>query len=383
MPTCPDRRFLLHALDPVRAGGPVDAWDDGIDVAGVVTLASAHAVAPALAHRVATAPAPASLPPELRDWAAETHLECTVRNAWIRRHLGQVCGILAQAGVRCLALKGSDLILTTSPHPGARHLDDIDLLVAPGDVRGASQALSEAGITVRRAGSEVPFVDGRSHADYEADQADQKIHPAVHETPDGLSIEIHRALPGDGERAEVAFDRRWHERRSAESGYGPVELLPLAELWSHLALHAIEQHHLDWRLLARHRVDAGWLRLQNPWLDTVRGDTPDARLSIALTRVILALASSEDDRLLDAAGRILFPGPRLRTGWDQAIHTGLLARRLAHDLRHQPGVLARKLVPTDDFLRHYYGDEALAAGRTRLLLRRLIEVPLRPFTGSR
>jgi hypothetical protein len=46
-------------------------------------------------------------------------------------------------------------------------------------------------------------------------------------------------------------------------------------------------------------------------------------------------------------------------------------------------VLARKLVPTDDFLRHYYGDEALAAGRTRLLLRRLIEVPLRPFTGSR
>jgi hypothetical protein len=46
-------------------------------------------------------------------------------------------------------------------------------------------------------------------------------------------------------------------------------------------------------------------------------------------------------------------------------------------------MLLRKLLPSDDYLAYHYGDEALAAGRKRLLLKRLAMLPSRPFTGAR
>ena len=377
--TCPTRSLLLQTLAP----GPLaverlQAAIEAADLDTFATLAAAHAVAPAAA---ASLHASASqLPPDWADWAETCLFETTARNGWILHHLVHITAALQHAGLRFFALKGCDLLLTTYEQIGARHLDDIDLLFHPDDLAAASAALLAAGYPFQSAGTEVPFVDGNSYADYVASQAADKIHPAVHESTDGLSIELHRMLPGSEHPAED-FDRLWAARTTHARDGLSIPLLPREELTRHLCIHAFVQHHGDWRILARHLADA--LRLHRAgWLGDTASAAPTA-LPIRLTKALVALHASATPTAAATLRRLVFPGPRAQQLWDQSIFQRLLLQRVVHDALHQPQMLLRKLLPSDDYLAYHYGDEALAAGRKRLLLKRLAMLPLRPFTGAR
>jgi len=379
MTTCPTRSLLLQTLAP----GPLDAEGlkasvQAADLDTFATLASAHAVAPAAAASLyASAPL---LPPDWADWAETCLFETTARNGWILHHLVQITAALHDAGLRFFALKGCDLLLTTYEQIGARHLDDIDLLFHPDDLAAASAALLAAGYPLQTAGTEVPFVDGNSYADYVASQAADKIHPAVHESADGLSIELHRMLP-QSEAPAADFDRLWAARTTHARDGLLIPLLPREELTRHLCIHAFVQHYGDWRILARHLADA--LRLHRAgWL--LNTDAPaQTDLPLRLTKALVALHASASPPAAATLRRLVFPGPRAQRLWDQSIFQRLLLQRVAHDALHQPQMLLRKLLPSDDYLAYHYGDEALAAGRKRLLLKRLAMLPFRPFTGAR
>lgn len=379
MTTCPTRRLLLQTLAPSPCSGA--SLRDGVDAADLdrfASLAKAHAVAPAAAAVLHAASA--ELPEDWAAWAEESVFETTARNGWILHHLAAVARALNDASIRFFALKGCDLLLTTYEQIGARHLDDIDLLFHPDDIARASTALASAGYPLQSAGSDVPFVDGNSYADYVASQAAEKIHPAVHESSDGLSIELHRMLPG-ATHPSAEFERLWQARIDQPHQGTTVPLLPRAELVRHLCLHAFVQHHSDWRVLARHLADA--LRLhQRGWLSEPL-DGPQSRLSQRLTQAMVALHASTSPAAEATLTRLVFPGPNAQRLWDQAIFQQLLVARLAHDARHQPDMLLRKLFPSDDYLAYHYGEEALAGGRKRLLVKRLAMLPFRPFTGAR
>ncbi len=379
MTTCPTRSLLLQTLAP----GPVDATQlqallRSADLDTFATLAAAHAVAPAAAASLHASAA--HLPPDWADWAETCLFETTARNGWILHHLAVVTAALQDAGLRFFALKGCDLLLTTYEQVGARHLDDIDLLFHPDDLAAASAALLAAGYPLQSAGTEVPFVDGTSYADYVASQAADKIHPAVHESADGLSIELHRMLP-ESEQPAADFDRLWEGRTTHERDGLLIPLLPREELTRHLCVHAFVQHHGDWRILARHLADA--LRLHRAgWLSDT--DAPaQTSLPLRLTKGLVALHASAAPPAAATLTRLVLPGPHAQRLWDQSIFQRLLLQRIAHDALHQPQMLLRKLLPSDDYLAYHYGDEALAAGRKRLLLKRLAMLPFRPFTGAR
>ena len=377
--TCPTRSLLLQTLAPgPLAAERLQAAIEAADLDTFATLAAAHAVAPAAA---ASLHASASqLPPDWADWAETCLFETTARNGWILHHLVHITAALQHAGLRFFALKGCDLLLTTYEQIGARHLDDIDLLFHPDDLAAASAALLAAGYPFQSAGTEVPFVDGNSYADYVASQAADKIHPAVHESTDGLSIELHRMLPGSEHPAED-FDRLWAARTTHARDGLSIPLLPREELTRHLCIHAFVQHHGDWRILARHLADA--LRLHRAgWLGDTASAAPTA-LPIRLTKALVALHASATPTAAATLRRLVFPGPRAQQLWDQSIFQRLLLQRVVHDALHQPQMLLRKLLPSDDYLAYHYGEEAVAAGRKRLLLKRLAMLPFRPFTGAR
>ena len=376
--TCPTRSLLLQTLAPDAPEHGLRASVQAADLAAFADLAERHAVAPATA---AALHANASqLPADWAEWAAAKVLETTARNGWILYHLGRVAEALHAAGLRFFALKGCDLLLTTYEQIGARHLDDIDLLFHPADIVAASAALAAAGYPLQSAGTDVPFVDGGSYADYVTSQSADKIHPAVHESSDGLSIELHRMLPL-AERPDDDFDRLWEHRTEAPLHATTIPLLPRGELTRHLCIHAFIQHHSDWRVLARHLADA--LRLHKAgWLGApMQGH--QAILAQRLTQGLVALHASPMPVATATLARLVFPGPSLQRIWDQAIFQQLLVARLAHDARHQPEMLLRKFVPSDDYLAFHYGQEAVDAGRKRLLLKRLVQLPFRPFTGAR
>lgn len=379
MTTCPTRSLLLQTLAP----GPVDATQlqallPSADLDTFATLAAAHAVAPAAAASLHASAA--LLPPDWADWAQTCLFETTARNGWILHHLSLITAALQAAGLRFFALKGCDLLLTTYEQIGARHLDDIDLLLHPDDLAAASAALLGAGYPLQAAGTEVPFVDGTSYAHYVASQAADKIHPAVHESADGLCIELHRMLPQSVNPAED-FDRLWAARTTHPRDGLLIPLLPREELTPHLCVHAFVQHHGDWRILARHLADA--LRLHRAgWLATSGAATPSS-LAHRLTKALVALHASASPPAVATLTRLLFPAPGAQRIWDQAIFQQLLLHRIAHDALHQPQMLLRKLLPSDDYLAYHYGAQALAAGRKRLLIKRLLQLPFRPFTGAR
>ena len=377
--TCPTRSLLLQTLAPgPLAAERLQAAIEAADLDNFATLAAGHAVAPAAA--AALHASAAQLPPDWADWAETCLFETTARNGWILHHLVHITAALQHAGLRFFALKGCDLLLTTYEQIGARHLDDIDLLFHPDDLAAASAVLLAAGYPFQSAGTEVPFVDGNSYADYVASQAADKIHPAVHESTDGLSIELHRMLPGSEHPAED-FDRLWAARTTHARDGLSIPLLPREELTRHLCIHAFVQHHGDWRILARHLADA--LRLHRAgWLGDTASAAPTA-LPIRLTKALVALHASATPTAAATLRRLVFPGPRAQRLWDQSIFQRLLLQRVAHDALHQPQMLLRKLLPSDDYLAYHYGEEAVAAGRKRLLLKRLAMLPFRPFTGAR
>ena len=377
--TCPTRSLLLQTLAPgPLAAERLQAAIEAADLDIFATLAAAHAVAPAAA--AALHASASQLPPDWADWAETCLFETTARNGWILHHLVHITAALQDAGLRFFALKGCDLLLTTYEQIGARHLDDIDLLFHPDDLAAASAALLAAGYPLQSAGTEVPFVDGNSYADYVASQAADKIHPAVHESTDGLSIELHRMLPGSEHPAED-FDRLWAARTTHARDGLSIPLLPREELTRHLCIHAFVQHHGDWRILARHLADA--LRLHRAgWLGDTASAAPTA-LPIRLTKALVALHASATPTAAATLRRLVFPGPRAQRLWDQSIFQRLLLQRVVHDALHQPQMLLRKLLPSDDYLAYHYGEEAVAAGRKRLLLKRLAMLPFRPFTGAR
>jgi hypothetical protein len=190
-------RWALAAISPEASRLPVD-WrglerlpDAALRQVGLATglTALVGTLAPAVGLE---------LPPAWGPYVADQVAEVARRQDRFAGLLPRALDALDRAGVAAIPVKGAVLSAEVWPHPRARPMADIDLVVAPGDRSAAADALTAAGL---RRSSSTPWEDvflgwgdgGVGRADGESADHNGKVevHP-------GWAERIHNYLVDDG-----------------------------------------------------------------------------------------------------------------------------------------------------------------------------------------
>ncbi|MBD8061583.1 nucleotidyltransferase domain-containing protein [Oceanitalea stevensii] len=200
--------------------------DDG-DVTAAASLPADAVVAAARHHRVSplahvrlreTAPAVAEALRADRDAAKSLH----IRAGMLLAHVSEVL-----ADVPWVVFKGPVLSELAHPVPGVRPYGDLDLLVAPQDLRAVSRALLAAGWEV---------------GDYEDMLRNPQTPGEMHWfTPAGIQVDLHWAMINMGSRRRlfrIDTDALLARRRRVRIGLGQAWALDEADALVHVALHA-------------------------------------------------------------------------------------------------------------------------------------------------
>jgi hypothetical protein len=270
----------------------------------------------------------------------------------------EVLSTFTRAGVRALLLKGPSIARWLYAEGEPRDYLDCDVLVAPDDLQTAEEALGS--LAYKR-----DFDDRRMPAWW------REHASAWVRVDDGLTIDVHRTLPGIGVDAEAAWRLLASDTDVVVVAGQPMPTLGLPARALHVALHA-----------AQH--GAGWPR---PILDLDRALTVGDD-DLWLTAAVLAAELSATDAF--AAGLHLLPaGVELaaRLGLPQNASVDVELRAATpppvalgfEQLARANGTWARakivwlKLVPPAAFIRHW---DPRAADSRSALLRAYLRRPL-------
>jgi Uncharacterised nucleotidyltransferase len=254
------------------------------------------------------------------------------------------------AGVRAVLLKGPSIARWLYAEGESRGYLDCDLLIAPASGEAAARALQSLGY--RRS------FDDRSMPAWWREHAGVWVRDA-----DGMTVDLHSALPGVGADAESAWSVLSTDTDTVMvAGYrAPILALPARAL--HVALHAA-QHGVGWarpiaeleRALAA-GDDQLWItaaRLAEALVATDAFAT-GLRLCVPGTALARRLGLSTE-RSADAELRAA-SAPPVALGFEQLGRAdGNWARLI---------IVWRKLVPPPAFVRHW--DPRAADGRLALL----------------
>jgi len=235
----------------------------------------------------------------------DPHKRQVVHKLRIDHLTAETAGMLAERHIETIVLKGPGLAAWLYPDE-ARIYSDADLLVAPNNWERAGRVLERAGFS-----------------------ADPRWIPATqfsetHAKPfqrDGLSVDLHRALPGLDGDPQAVWDSL-HARAHRQQIAGAQLKVPDRDaLLLHIALHA-----------AHHAGEPGFKAFE------------DLRRAIATAdesqwRQTLDLARAHDGVPAFATGLRLMP-----EGHDLVRRLGLCqTRSLRHELRGQGDVMAEEL----------------------------------------
>jgi len=179
-------------------------------------------VAPMLWVRLRQHP---SVPTVLRAMLRAHYLENVRRNGWLRSQVVWLCKELNPLGITPMILKGGcQLFDPPSGHAGVRYMNDLDMLVRPGQDQMAYAHLQALGFCPEQA-----WIPERGHQ-----------WPKLTRAEDGLGVEIHRT-PWEhaGEREAVVL---WQEARAVADI--PAELL-LPSI-NHRLIHNAIHGFTDW-----------------------------------------------------------------------------------------------------------------------------------------
>lgn len=141
---------------------------------------------------------------------------------------------LRGVGVRSIVLKGPSIARWLYGDGSPRPYADSDLLVSPGVLRSAAQALESIGYSLIADDRVAPAPDAH-HLLWQRDR-------------DSSKVELHWRLPGVRSSADVAWRRLSAETQTALLAGAEVEFLTLPARALHLALHAM-QHPSEWKPL--------------------------------------------------------------------------------------------------------------------------------------
>lgn len=180
-------KLLLAALAWARGRGPelaplareVRSWPRLLEDAGLWGLAES------LAYAVVASGQEDALPAEARVRLRAAHEAGAAANLALLSDAVRLQGLLADAGIPSVAIKGTGLVAAHYPLPGARHVGDLDLLVPRARLVDAAMTLA-------------PEAAGRNHqVDHDGADVDFDAHLPSFDTPGGVCCELHFEAPGD------------------------------------------------------------------------------------------------------------------------------------------------------------------------------------------
>jgi hypothetical protein len=311
-----------------------------------------------------------ALMPVDRDGDPVRRADLAARGARLRLDAAtvDVSAALEAASVEALLLKGATTVDWLYRNADQRTYLDCDLLVAPEQRQRAERVLEQCGYH--------RHFDDRRMPPWWREHAGEWVRA------DGVTVDLHRRLPGVGVAAERAWLILSRDTTTVSLQGQRVPALSLPARALHVALHAAHHgvdvagplHDLERALVLGD--DELWSAAMALAQELAATDAFAAGLRLSLTGAELA------DRLGLAAGgsvrvRLLAASPPpVALGFAQLAETrGLWARTT---------IVARKLAPPPDFIRHW--DPRAAQSRSNLLrayLRRPIWLLARAPAGFR
>ncbi len=263
-----------------------------------------------------------------------------------------------RASVSALLLKGRSITAWLYGETEARWLADCDLLVAPADTSAADEILFSLGYRRTWDDRRMPSW-WREHAvEWQRER-------------DNVLLDVHRTLAGIGVDPDVAWRALSRERASVTVAGRAVPVLGLPARTLHVALHAA--HHgigpsrpiEDLRRAVRTADDGIWRSAAELADELDALDAFTAGLTLDPEGAALAQRLHLPSRVsTGAALRAGSPAP-LALGFEQ------LAR--ARGIRARARIIARKLLPPAEFIRHW---DPQAAQDRPALVRAYLRRPL-------
>jgi hypothetical protein len=360
-------RLLLLAALLHEGPGPLPLGAAPLDWEFLLRCARQSAVLAVLGRVLDGAPGvPASVAARLR----EAHTQNALQNAVLLHDLAQVSAALSGAGVRHLPLKGAALLAVHGERAAARHMDDIDLLVAEEDVPRAARVLDALGYT-RKAMAPLVDFDGTLVTEV-PDRPHQHQLPACM-SPAGTMLELHRARPGEREDDAPDFEALWaRSRRARVHGVGvpvPAEVDLLVGVCAHVFAH----HGASPRYLPRHLFDVRLLQSAHADAAAEAGARPPlVRGAIRLSLAAFRAARSRTRAPLVAL--LVFPPAPLRSVTGLATSAVLFRKYWGEAV--VSGRLRMKLLPSRRYMAHAYGVREDSALLPLLHAHRLTTLPL-------
>lgn len=336
------RRLFAEAvrLEDARAGRVHDlaeSIDDWVDLARAAKrLAVLGAVGTTLLRTGAMERAPA---PVAEAWTLNV-AEQAARNALLMDDVAAVASALERAGVRALFMKGSALLATAYASLGARHLDDVDVLVPAETLPDVRACLAELDFTMEER-FEGMAIDGRPLHEH----MDPDHHSDVGSiSPRGTAFDVHLKIPEVDARS---FDSLWSHAEWVACGAHRIRVPTPDHHMRMVCEHVVAHHDALPRYWPRHLADM--MALERTFGSAVWADASNG--AVALCRAALAWC----ERSPDDASKLLFPSDTLQDFSGYSLHTLMVAQRNARDLFRNPQKLGRKLMPARSFIADLYG----------------------------
>ena len=215
--------LCAYIADPTHEPGPPASWDQA------VVLAETEGLAAALALRLERHPAGA-IPPAVAARLPARFKEALARHVVMSRDLAALLRALAGESIPVIPLKGAFLAETVYPHPAARPMSDVDVLVRETDRLRADEVLRGLGYR--------PGTDAHSWAfDVAYDAA------AFYDGPGGARVDVHWRLINDPRyawnhaEADAVWDRAVPVTLAGEPALALAPEDLVLSLAAHLAIH--------------------------------------------------------------------------------------------------------------------------------------------------
>lgn len=294
--------------DLARGAGP-RVWS------ALLGLAEGHAVAETIHLGLDRHGCAEAAPEPVRSALREAHEGAAARNTLLLAEATRLQDALAAAGILTVLLKGTALVAAHLSTPGARHVADVDVLVAPADLARADAIAREAGCVPLAAASQVRLDGG-------AEGAHERHHLPALVTRAGVVVELH------GRPGHAPLTGRWtagfleRSRRVAWQG-GAVRVPAPADLLAGLCAHLAHGHAGDRRFLPRHLADLAVLEAAGVPLEAA-AELPGAADAVEASRALLAAARRGEAGALfeTAASRLVRRAAALRSGLRRARSQG-------------------------------------------------------------
>jgi hypothetical protein len=224
----PEHRVVLFAVCGRDEGYQPEVFETGknrdLDWPRILDFAERHGVASLLLHRLSR-PGFAVIPPGAVDQLRAYCRPLVATSLHLTSELGRILTSFDERGVLALAWKGPTLAAVAYDDVTLRTFGDLDLIVAPGEIGPALDALSEIGYAKQYKLTRLQTRALR-HGNHE-----EKV------VRNGELVELHWQLAKSVFRIGLDFDALWERRGSVVIAGRPIPVLSPEDLLLSLCVH--------------------------------------------------------------------------------------------------------------------------------------------------